>query len=775
MKTKYKNYMNKPIRTTRFLSVMVTMLLTHSLCEAQNFFQGMKPVDISDGGVKRPNWIVKGDFNNDKHLDFAVTNGGKDTVSVYLANGLGTGFLKHKDYTTRMFSSGKWVGGGNPRFFTTAHFQNPNIIDLVTANFDTGDISILLGDGAGGFKPASIYKVGTSPWSVAVGNFDNDPRKDVAVANTGFDKLYNWDCTNFITILWNYDNGVFTSSTKEIVGDVPRSIIAADFDGNGRDDLAVANALSNTVTVLTPETTGNLTTFKTTQTINLGNSSIPFFIIYKENWNELFIANYFEDRIDVYKNNNGSFSLFNNFQVGLGSYSIDFADFNGDNVDDMVVLNMSSDNVSILKGKGNGDFEPATYYQVGTSPHCAIGGKFIGNNNKADLLVADFTNNRILQMNNEFFEPKNFAIGSGPVFAASASLNEGGNKPDKFLDLVTVNETSNSISILLGDGKGDFTQDITDIAVGIMPKSLTIGNFDNDGKKDDVAVVNYGDKNVMILLNKNDDGHLSSNGIPIKLNENPTSITTVDFNGKGINQDLAIVAFPYIYVWDVKNNKEIYKYNLGSSGSGIKDMHSSIVAFNFGNVPGLALADCEKVTVWEIKNKFFSKVYETRLKTGNNTKPWFIVNGDFDGDKKDDDLAVADTIGNNIYVLLYDKKNQTYNSPISVAVGKKPCFIAVTDFDSDKKTDLAVANEDGQNISLLTLQGNGVFMSTDTIGTGRGPSSIVIGDFNNNGKKAMAVTYKACFQLLNRDKKCDSSRFSLTCPRKIGFVSVYNQ
>jgi hypothetical protein len=776
MKKQYKNHNNKSIKKARFLSVILVLLITHSWCEAQYFFQEMAPIDISNGGVIKPNWIVKGDFNNDNHLDFAVTNGGKDTVSVYLANGLGTGFLKPKDYTTRMFSSGKWVGGGNPRFFTIAHFQNADITDLVTANFESSDISILLGDGVGGFKSATTYKVGPSPWSVAVGNFDNDHRMDVAVANTGLDKLYNWDCTNYITILWNYDNGIFTGSTKEFVGDAPKSIIAADFDGNGKDELAVANAIPGTVSILEPIIQqGSTTSFQTTQTLFVGSKSLPFYVIYKEDWKELFVANYLEDRVDVYKNNNDSFSLIHNFRVGLGSYCIDFADFDGDKAQDMVVLNMSSDNVAILKGKGNGDFEPAVHYQAGTSPHSAVGGNFNGNKNKADLLVADFTNNRIIQMNDGFFEPKNFAIGSGPIFVASASLNEGGTKQDEFLDLITVNETSNSISILLGDGKGDFTQDIPEMNVGNIPKCLTVGNFDNDGKKDDVAVVNYVDKNVMILLNKNDDGHLSSNGIPIKLHENPTSITTVDFNGKGINQDLVIVAFPYIYVWDVKNNKEIYKYDLGPSDSGLRNMHSSIVAFNFGNAPGLALADCEKVTVWEIKNKNFSKVYEARLKTGNNTKPWFIVNGDFDGDKKEDDLAVADTIGSSIYILLYDNKNQVYESPISVTVGKKPCFITVADFDSDKNMDLAVANEDNQNISLLKGQGNGMFTLMATIETGRGSSSIAIGDFNNNGIKDMVVSYKACFQLKNRNKKCDSTKFSLLCPGKIGFVSIYNQ
>lgn len=776
----YNNHEYKCIKKIQFLLVIVTLLFTYGWCEAQYFFQGKAPVDISNGGVIKPNWIVKGDFNNDKHLDFAVTNGGKDTLSVYLANGLGTGFLKPKDYTTRMFSSGKWVGGGNPRFFTIAHFQNPNIIDLVTANFDSSDISILLGDGAGGFKLATTYKVGPAPWSVAVGNFDNDQRMDVVVANTGFDKSYNWDCTNFITILWNYNNGIFTSTTKEIVGNAPKSIIAADFDNNGKDDLAVANSLSGTVTILSPVTLGATTSFKTIQTINLGNKDLPFFIVYKENWKELFVAKYFEDTLDVYKNDNGTFSLVDKFGVGLGSYCIDFADFDGDSREDMAVLNMTSDNVSIFKGDGKGDFVPTGYYQAGNSPHSVVGGKFLGNNNKAELLIADFSNNRITQMSDNIIEPRNFASGSGPLFMGAAQLNEAvGNSqsPNKdiFLDLIVVNENSNTVTVFMGDGKGGF-KNLKDIQVGNAPKSLTMGDFNNDNKEGDVAVANYGDKSVSILLNKNNTGVLSNTNT-ISINEAPTSIAAGDFNGNGKKQDLAIVALPNVYIFDGRTKQLISSFNLGTSKTAMDNMHSSIVSFSFGNSSGLAIADCEKVTVWDFKNKNFSKFCDISLGTVTKTKPWFITNGDFDGDNQRDDLAVADYDGGTVHVSLFDNSQRLFvNSQATVNVGVKPCFIAVTDFDSDGKEDMAVANWGNPPlISLFKNKGAGQFNKENKIPAGRETSAIIVGDFDGNNKQDMAVAYHYCFPLTGKSDCNKSPLPDRPCPGKIGFVTIYNQ
>ena len=721
---------------------------------------------------KKPNWIVKGNFNNNGIPDFAVTNGYNDSVAIFLdEEGLFfhekfRGYSDLKYYLTKdLVSNSK----KNPRFITSAHFQNSSITDLVTANFLSGDISILLGDGNGTFQPAICFTVGKGPWSVAVGNFDNKPNLDVAVANTGFDSEYNWvECSNFVTILWNFDNGKFMDgTTTEVVGNAPKSIIAADLDGDNIDDLAVANALSNTVTILISQKNMK---FKNTDYYLINNESLPFFITYNEKRDELFVCNYLKDYIEVYGNTKGNISFKNKYRVGLGSYSIDFADFDEDNKEDMAVLNMVSDNVSILLDDGKGGFIPAVYYQAGNAPHSLIAGKFFGTDSKADLLIADFNNHKIIQIDNPYVSgPTNYDVGGSPLSLAAVQLNEtnpASGKSDHDWDLVTANEYSNTVSVLMGNGKGGFSHEIADVPVGNIPKGLTIGSFDSDNIEDDVAVAT--DNGVSLLLNVNDDGILQCTQPAIALTGTPTSIVAIDFiNGK--KQDLAIVALPYVYIYDVKSQKQIGSFDLGTKTI----THSSITSLYIDGSPGLAIVDCENVTILNYQNNILNPVYQNKI----NANPWFIASGDFDGDKKKDDLVVTDYDGDKVYILLYDDSQKKFvNAQVPINVGTKPCFIAVNDFNVDGYDDLAVANWGNPPfVTLLKGEGLGKFTEVNKVATGRKPSSIAIGNFNNKKQHDMAVAYHNNMSLTNRKDCKGNTQPELKSSGTIGFVTIYKQ
>src|SRR5262249_49262058 len=66
-----------------------------------------------------------------------------------------------------------------------ADFNGDGTIDLITPNYDTGTVSVLLGSGGGAFKPPVNVAVGSHPIEVAVGDFNHDGRMDAAVTTQG--------------------------------------------------------------------------------------------------------------------------------------------------------------------------------------------------------------------------------------------------------------------------------------------------------------------------------------------------------------------------------------------------------------------------------------------------------------------------------------------------------------------------------------------------------------------------------------------------------------
>ena len=122
--------------------------------------------------------VAVGDLNGDGFLDLAVANGSTDNVSVLLGDGTGSfGILAGSTFP---------VGAG-PRSVAVGDFNWDRHLDPAVANENSGDVSVLLGDGTGSFETATNFPVssnsGTKPVSVAVGDFNGDHRLDLATAN----------------------------------------------------------------------------------------------------------------------------------------------------------------------------------------------------------------------------------------------------------------------------------------------------------------------------------------------------------------------------------------------------------------------------------------------------------------------------------------------------------------------------------------------------------------------------------------------------------------
>jgi hypothetical protein len=97
------------------------------------------------------------------------------------------------------------------------------------------------------FGPATNFAVGNGPGGIVRGDFDGDGNPDLVVAN------YN---SNNISVLVGDGNGGFGKAKNFAVGDEPTGVISGDFDGDGKPDLAVANYKADNVSVLLNTTDG---------------------------------------------------------------------------------------------------------------------------------------------------------------------------------------------------------------------------------------------------------------------------------------------------------------------------------------------------------------------------------------------------------------------------------------------------------------------------------------------------------------------------------------
>jgi len=186
-------------------------------------------------------------------------------------------------------------------------------------------VSILIGDGSGNFTATTSYPV-TLPVSIAIGDFNADAKLDLAVANGRGDSA-----PSTVSILLGNGDGTFNPAVTYPAGRLPQNVVAADFSGDGKLDLAVA---TTALAILTGNGDGTFATPNVYGT--LGDS---------QNW-DLAVADVNGDgKLDTaLANNSGASVVLGN---GNGTFSQARADLNRDLQSDVVWLNASSGDVAV--------------------------------------------------------------------------------------------------------------------------------------------------------------------------------------------------------------------------------------------------------------------------------------------------------------------------------------------------------------------------------------------------------------------------------------------
>src|SRR3954464_14958085 len=155
------------------LAAVVMMVVTAGPADAAFFTQ---PTGSPYAAGTAPNQIATGDFNLDTKPDLAVVNSSSDNVTILLGDGAG-GFTPAPGSPVMVHQTPKSVAVGD--------FNNDGKPDFVADNFIGGSVSVFLGDGAGGFIEANNSPVAMAggPTYVATGDFSADGLADLATAN----------------------------------------------------------------------------------------------------------------------------------------------------------------------------------------------------------------------------------------------------------------------------------------------------------------------------------------------------------------------------------------------------------------------------------------------------------------------------------------------------------------------------------------------------------------------------------------------------------------
>jgi hypothetical protein len=196
--------------------------------------------DFSVGS--NPTSVAVGDFNGDGKLDLATANYDDGTVSILLRNSANTGFDSQNSVAVGDFNGDV---GSNPYSVAVGDFNGDGKLDLAATNFNGNSVSVLLRNSANtGFDTNTDFSVGSNPRSLAVGDFNSDGKLDLAAANA------NSGSNSVSILLRNSANTGFDAKTDFSVGSLPTSLAVGDVNGDGKLDLATANHIDNSVSVL---------------------------------------------------------------------------------------------------------------------------------------------------------------------------------------------------------------------------------------------------------------------------------------------------------------------------------------------------------------------------------------------------------------------------------------------------------------------------------------------------------------------------------------------
>ena len=348
-------------------------------------------------------------------------------------------------------------------------------------------------------------------------------------------------------------------------------------------------------------------------------------------------------------------------KVGNAPGSVEVGDFNNDNYPDIVVASETDSSIKILMGDGRGRFT-----ESGNSPFFAGG---LPN----DISIADFNTDHNLDLAIANHERKyltvllgngkgNFAAAQGSPFPTEGiphvhGVATGDFNDDGRLDLVTDSWGNDNVEIIFGDKVQLFKSQRVFLKTGKRPyQRVRAADLNGDGICD-IVTTNTEANTASVLIANGKGGFHESPGSPFACGDNPFGLAIGDVNADG-KADLAIINSP------------------GSMGEG-KGQNGLTVLLGDGT---------GKFTIMKGSPYEAGKI------------PNRIAIGDVNGDGVND-IVTSDNNSNKIYLFLMGRHGVLSNR--SIAVGNHPKGIAIADMNKDAKDDIIVCNNSENTITII--------------------------------------------------------------------------